>query len=138
MCILDFAWVETIYAGTIIKSSICNVNLARSVSEKNNFHHSPRGNFRYLSPIEPKILIHISWSQLRFFQTQSAVSFIHSFKLQDYFWLFVLAHRPFHCWSAWTIYQVKGLIYQSQSFFVLPVSVSPSQMVLSHMYTLLA
>lgn len=80
-------------------------------------------------------LIHISWSQLRLFQTQSAVSFIYSFKLQDYFWLFVLARRISRYWSAWTIYQVKGLIYQSQTFFVLPLCLAFPYGIVSYEYT---
>lgn len=128
----DFAWVAAAYAGRIIKCGICNLNLACSGWEENSFHPRQRGN--YASHGEPVLLIHISWLQLRLFQAQSAVSFIYSFKLQDYFWLFVLACRVSRYWSAWTIYQVKGLIYQCQKCFVLPLCVAVPYGIVSYVY----
>lgn len=52
----------------------------------------------------------------------------HSFSLKrrGYSWLSTQAHRPSRCRSAWTIYQVRSLIYHSQFSFVPPRSVSPS------------
>lgn len=97
--------------------------------KKCSSHHSQRGNFTLAS--HP---VHVSNA---YFMTAAEgfpnSGLCRSFTLQlwDYSWLFLLAHRPSRCSSAWTIYHVKGLIYQSQRSFVLPVSVLPSHMALS-------